>query len=154
MKTVIGIDLGTTNSAVAAVKDGKIVMAENREGNILTPSVVHFASDGLIVVGERALQMLIIFAAHCVWEVKRQMGDDVTAFVHPDTGREYSPVEISSFILKDLKESAETFFGEPVEGAVVSVPAYFNSTQRDATRRAAETAGLEVLKIANEPSMA
>ena len=149
----IGIDLGTTNSAVAGVKDGKIVMAENKEGGILTPSVVHFARDGL-VVGERALQMLIVFCAYCAWEVKRLMGDDVAAFVHPDTGREYSPVEISSFILKYLKESAETFFGEPVESAVISVPAYFKSAARDATRQAAEMAGLKVLKILNEPTAA
>ena len=150
----IGIDLGTTYSVVAALKDGRPVMAENREGNILTPSVVHFAKEGLIVVGERALQMLIVFCAYCVWEVKRMMGEDATAFVHPDTGQKYSPVEISSLILKELKESAELYYGEPVENAVITVPAYFNSTARQATGEAANMAGMKVLRIANEPSMA
>ncbi len=150
----IGIDLGTTYSVVAALKDGRPVIAENREGNSLTPSVVHFTEKSEAVVGERALHMMIARPAYCVWEVKRLMGEDVTAFIHPDTGRKYSPVEITSFILKELKEAAEIFFGEPAESAVITVPAYFDNAARQATGEAANLAGLKVLRISNEPSMA
>ncbi len=154
MSREIGIDLGTTYSVVAAIVDNRILVAENREGNTLTPSVVYFSEDGQAVVGERVLHMIIARPDYCVWEVKRMMGEDVTAYVHPDTGQKYSPVEISSLILKELKESAELYFGETVDSAVISVPAYFDNAARQATGEAANLAGLKVLRIANEPSMA
>jgi len=154
MRREIGIDLGTTNSVVATIEDGRIRPAENREGNILTPSVVYFSEDEQATVGERALNLMIVRPTYCVSEVKRLMGDDVPAFIHPDTGQKYSPVEVSSLILKELKEAAELYYGEPVESAVITVPAYFNNEARQATGEAANLAGLKVLRIANEPSMA
>jgi molecular chaperone DnaK (HSP70) len=150
----IGIDLGTTFSVVAAIASTLIVVAENREGNLLTPSVVCFSEDGKAVVGETAMHMMIARLRHCVWEVKRLMGEAVTAFIHPDTGQKYSPVEISALILKELKDYAERFYGEQVEGVVITVPAYFDSKARQETEEAGKLAGLNVLRILNEPSAA
>lgn len=155
MGRVIGIDLGTTNSAVASMVDGKPEAADNYEGDKITPSVIHWSKDGQkTTVGQRALNMLLVAALYVLVEVKRMMGLDVIAYTHPDTGQEYSPPDGSAIIVKNLKDYAEAYYGDEVVGAVISTPAYFNDAAREATRLAAEKAGLNVLGIRNEPTMA
>jgi len=176
---VVGIDLGTTNSLVAFVKDGVPVVIRDRSNDALVPSVVSAADDGTIYVGREAQRRLLTDAARTVYSVKRFMGkgiDDVSGEasllpfrVGGDAGgvvkiglgeREFTPPEISAFILRDLKHRAEAFFAEQgeidneVERAVITVPAYFNDAQRTATRDAGRIAGLDVMRIINEPTAA
>src|SRR5213083_2167205 len=179
MSKVVGIDLGTTNSLVAFVKDGAPVVIRDRSGDGLVPSVVSASEDGTIYVGREAQRRLLTDAARTVYSVKRFMGkglDDVKGeasllpfAVSGDAGgvvkiglgsREFTPPEISAFILRDLKHRAETFFAEQgeidneVDRAVITVPAYFNDAQRTATRDAGKIAGLDVMRIINEPTAA
>jgi molecular chaperone DnaK len=173
MAKVIGIDLGTTNSVVAVVEGGDPVVIPNPEGSRLTPSVVGFAKDGEILVGQVAKRQAITNPENTVFSIKRFMGrreDEVRHEVklvpykvvkasNGDAkvdirGKAYSPPEISAMILRKLKEAAEAYLGEKVTKAVITVPAYFNDSQRQATKDAGTIAGLEVLRIVNEPTAA
>jgi molecular chaperone HscA len=172
---IVGIDLGTTNSLVAYMKDGAPVCVRNREGkNTLTPSVLHFAPDGSVLVGDAAKAQLVADPAHTIYSVKRLMGksyrdvaehkgffgyqiidDDTESLVKIKVyDRFYTPVELSSHILRDLKQRVEAELGSTVSKAVITVPAYFNDNQRQATRDAGKLAGLDVLRVVNEPTAA
>lgn len=172
---IVGIDLGTTNSLVAFIKDGQPYCVKGADGqSTLVPSVVHFAENGDILVGDPAKQKLITDPAHTIFSVKRLMGksfkdvqehseffgyqiidDDTDSLVKIRVkDRFYSPVELSSLILKELKTRVEAALGQPIEKAVITVPAYFNDNQRQATRDAGKLAGLDVLRIVNEPTAA
>ncbi|MFY0545113.1 molecular chaperone DnaK [Brevibacillus sp. H7] len=150
MSRVIGIDLGTTNSCVAVMEGGEPVVIPNAEGNRTTPSVVAF-KNGERIVGEAAKRQAITNPDNTVISIKRYMGTN-----HKTTleGKEYTPQEISAMILQKLKADAEAYLGEPVTQAVITVPAYFNDSQRQATKDAGKIAGLEVLRIVNEPTAA
>lgn len=153
MGRVIGIDLGTTHSAVAVVNQyGKPEVLSNREGERITPSVVLFDEDELIV-GSVAKRAAIASPFSVIQFVKRQMGDKSWKF-HTVGAQEYTPEEVSAIILKRLKQDVEIFLGEEVEDAVITVPAYFNDAQRRATQDAGHIAGLNVLRIINEPTAA
>jgi molecular chaperone DnaK len=172
MAKVIGIDLGTTNSVVAVVESGDPTVIANQEGSRLTPSVVGFSKDGEILVGQVAKRQGITNPENTVFSIKRFMGrryDEVLGeiklvpykVVKADSGakvdirgKEYSPPEISAMILRKLKEAAEAYLGEKVTQAVITVPAYFNDSQRQATKDAGKIAGLDVLRIINEPTAA
>jgi molecular chaperone DnaK len=173
MAKVIGIDLGTTNSVVAVVEGGNPSVITNQEGSRLTPSVVGFTKDGETLVGQVAKRQAITNPENTVFSIKRFMGrryDEVlqeTKLVpykvvkasNGDArvevrGKEFSPPEISAMILRKLKEAAEAYLGEKVAQAVITVPAYFNDSQRQATKDAGKIAGLEVLRIINEPTAA
>lgn len=151
MSKVIGIDLGTTNSCVAVMEGGEAVVIPNREGNRTTPSVVGFKKDGERIVGETAKRQSITNPGRTVISIKRHMGTN-----HKETidGKDYTPQEISAIILQKLKADAEEYLGAPVTQAVITVPAYFNDSQRQATKDAGKIAGLEVLRIVNEPTAA
>ncbi|QJD83668.1 molecular chaperone DnaK [Cohnella herbarum] len=151
MSKVIGIDLGTTNSCVAVMEGGEAVVIPNPEGNRTTPSVVGFKKDGERVVGETAKRQAITNPDRTVSSIKRHMGT-----THKETieGKAYSAPEISAIILQKLKANAEAYLGQPVTQAVITVPAYFNDSQRQATKDAGNIAGLEVLRIVNEPTAA
>ncbi len=150
MSRTAGIDLGTTNSLVAIVEDGRPrVLARGDER--LVPSVVSLSDDGRIIVGQTALNQFVLAPERTVRSIKRKMGADERVRLDD---REYSPEEISAFILRHLKTMAEEVLGEAVDRAVITVPAYFNDAQRNATKRAGELAGLEVLRIINEPTAA
>ncbi|QMV40451.1 molecular chaperone DnaK [Cohnella cholangitidis] len=151
MSKVIGIDLGTTNSCVAVMEGGEAVVIPNPEGNRTTPSVVGFKKDGERVVGETAKRQAITNPDRTVSSIKRHMGT-----THKETieGKAYSAPEISAIILQKLKADAEAYLGQPVTQAVITVPAYFNDSQRQATKDAGNIAGLEVLRIVNEPTAA
>lgn len=149
--TVIGIDLGTTYSVVAYIKDGVPTIIPNAEGEALTPSIVGFDNSGHVFVGKLAESRSILDSEGTVRSIKRKMGSDFTALIH---GRSYTPTVISSFILGKLKRDAECYLGEKVSEAVVTVPAYFSDNAREATKNAAEIAGLKVLRIINEPTAA
>ncbi len=151
MSKVIGIDLGTTNSCVAVMEGGEAVVIPNREGNRTTPSVVGFKKDGERIVGETAKRQSITNPDRTVISIKRHMGTN-----HKETidGKDYTPQEISAIILQKLKADAEEYLGTPVTQAVITVPAYFNDSQRQATKDAGKIAGLEVLRIVNEPTAA
>ena len=149
--TIIGIDLGTTNSAISYLKDGKPIIIENDRGERTTPSVFQINHRSEIQVGTVAKQGYGTYPKETVLEIKRLMGTDEKVFV---SGKEYRPEEISARILKYLKVSAETFLGKPVTEAVVTVPAYFSDSQRKATQKAGELAGLRVERIINEPTAA
>jgi len=151
MAHVVGIDLGTTNSAVAVVQAGDPTIIVNPEGGRITPSVVAVSKSGERLVGQAAKRQAILNPERTVASIKRRMGtrDKVTI-----DGRDYTPEQISSWILEKLKKDAETYLGEPVTQAVITVPAYFNDAQRTATKQAGEIAGLEVLRIINEPTAA
>jgi len=176
---VVGIDLGTTNSLVAYAKDGVPTVIRDKSGDALVPSIVSAAPDGTIYVGREAQRRLLTDAAHTVYSVKRFMGkglddvrDEASLLPFRVTGeaggvvriglgdREFTPPEISAFILRDLKRRAEAFFAEQgevdneVDRAVITVPAYFNDAQRTATRDAGRIAGLDVMRIINEPTAA
>ena len=173
MSRIVGIDLGTTNSAVATVDSGIPFVIADGDGQRLTPSVVHFPANGEPIVGHKANRVRVLKPAETVYSVKRFMGrrgaeipreemlvtypvkgegaGPVTIEIH---GRSYTPEEISAEILKKLKRDAENYFGEPVTRAVITVPAYFNDAQRNATKRAGELAGLTVERIVNEPTAA
>ncbi|MGD8237268.1 MAG: molecular chaperone DnaK [Armatimonadota bacterium] len=151
MGKVIGIDLGTTNSVVAVVQAGDPVVITNREGSRITPSVVHFGKDGQRLVGVQARRQAVLSPERTVTSIKRKMGSrDKTTI----DGKDYSPEEISGMIVRKLKEEAEAFLGEEVTDAVITVPAYFDDSQRTATKNAGEIAGLNVRRIINEPTAA
>src|SRR5205809_30326 len=173
MAKVIGIDLGTTNSVVAIVEGGNPTVIANQEGSRLTPSVAAFTKDGEILVGQVAKRQAITNPENTIFSIKRFMGrryDEVLQEIKlvpykvvkaPNgdarveiRGKQYSPPEISALILRKLKEAAEAYLGEKVTQAVITVPAYFNDSQRQATKDAGKIAGLEVLRIINEPTAA
>ena len=151
MGRVIGIDLGTTNSCVAVLEGGEPVVIPNSEGGRTTPSVVSFAKNGERVVGEAARRQQAANAKRTVSSIKREMGSDMRVTID---GKGYTPQEISAIILQKLRRDAEAYLGEPVTQAVITVPAYFTDAQRQATRDAGRIAGLEVLRIINEPTAA
>ena len=175
MAKVIGIDLGTTNSCVAVMEGGKPKVIENTEGARTTPSVVAFTKDGERLIGQPAKRQAVTNPDNTIFAVKRLIGrrfdDPITkkdtelvpykivkgangdAWVHAG-GKDYSPSQISAFILQKMKETAEAYLGETVTQAVITVPAYFNDAQRQATKDAGQIAGLEVLRIINEPTAA
>jgi molecular chaperone DnaK len=151
MGKIIGIDLGTTNSCVAVMEGGEPVVIPNAEGGRTTPSVVAFSKTGERLVGQVAKRQAITNPEHTVLSIKRDMG---TARKVDIEGKSYSPQEISAMILQKLKADAEAYLGEPVTQAVITVPAYFSDAQRQATKDAGKIAGLEVLRIINEPTAA
>ena len=151
MSKVIGIDLGTTNSCVAVVEGGKPVVITNAEGERTTPSVVAFTKDGERLVGGAAKRQLAANSGRTVSSIKRHMGSDYR--VHID-GKDLTPQEISAMILTKIRRDAESYLGEPVTEAVITVPAYFDDSQRKATQDAGRIAGLNVLRIINEPTAA
>src|SRR6187401_3438276 len=175
MAKVIGIDLGTTNSCVAVMDGGKPKVIENAEGARTTPSIVAFTKDGERLIGQPAKRQAVTNGDNTIFAVKRLIGrrfdDPITkkdtelvpytivkgkngdAWVRAG-GEDYSPSQISAFILQKMKETAESYLGEPVTQAVITVPAYFNDAQRQATKDAGQIAGLEVLRIINEPTAA
>ena len=175
MAKIIGIDLGTTNSVAAVVRGGESVVIPTAEGGAICPSVVAFNKNGEVLVGQVAKRQAIVNPENTVYSIKRFMGrryDEIEnerkivsykvvpgpsgdARVQiPQTGRTYTPQEISAFILQKLKRDAEAYLGEDVKQAVITVPAYFNDSQRQATKDAGKIAGLEVLRIINEPTSA
>lgn len=151
MSKVIGIDLGTSTSEAAYLKDGKPELIPNTMGGYITPSIVYLNAEGVIKVGEEAKSFAVLEPENTVIEVKRLMGSGEVLKVG---GREMKPQDISACILRYLKESAEGFLGEPVEEAVITVPAYFTNEQRVATKEAGELAGFRVERIINEPTAA
>ncbi|MCD8011419.1 MAG: molecular chaperone DnaK [Lachnospiraceae bacterium] len=151
MGKVIGIDLGTTNSCVAVMEGGTPTVIANAEGSRTTPSVVAFAKNGERLVGDAARRQAVTNADRTVASIKRQMGSDYRVNID---GKKYSPQEISAMILQKLKRDAEAYLGESVTEAVITVPAYFNDAQRQATKDAGRIAGLNVLRIINEPTAA
>ncbi len=151
MGKVIGIDLGTTNSCVAVLQDGNPVIITSAEGSRTTPSVVAFTDSGERLVGDMAKRQAAVNADRTVYSIKRQMGNDYHVNIN---GKKYSPQEISAIILQKLKKDAEDYLGESVADAVITVPAYFNDAQRQATRDAGRIAGLNVRRIINEPTSA
>jgi len=175
MPKVVGIDLGTTNSVIAVMEGGDPVVIPNAEGSRLTPSVVAFTKTGERLVGQLARRQAVLNSENTVFSIKRFMGmtyearkeeaarmpykvvpgpkGEARVYI-PATNREYSPEEISAMILQKLKADAEKYLGEPVTQAVITVPAYFNDAQRQATKNAGQIAGLEVLRIINEPTAA
>ena len=174
MSKVIGIDLGTTNSCVAVMEGKESEVISNSEGGRTTPSVVAFSKDGERLVGQTAKRQAVTNPTNTIFSIKRFMGrhyDEVSqeitevpfevakgsremAVVRGSEGTEYSPPEISAMVLQKMKQTAEDYLGEPVSQAVITVPAYFNDAQRQATKDAGQIAGLEVLRIVNEPTAA
>ena len=151
MGKIIGIDLGTTNSCVAVMEGGESVVIPNAEGARTTPSVVAFSKDGERMVGQVAKRQAVTNADRTIISIKRHMGTDYRVNID---GKPYSPQEISAMILQKLKADAEAYLGQPVTQAVITVPAYFSDSQRQATKGAGKIAGLEVLRIINEPTAA
>ena len=151
MSKIIGIDLGTTNSCVAVMEGGEPVVIANAEGSRTTPSVVAFAKNGERMVGQVAKRQAIQNPDRTIASIKRQMGTDHKVTVD---GKSYTPQEISAMILQKLKADAEAYLGQPVSEAVITVPAYFNDSQRQATKDAGKIAGLDVKRIINEPTAA
>lgn len=152
---ILGIDLGTTNSAAAVIEAGRPVVIPSAEGPTIAgkmfPSVVAFTKDGQLLVGEPAKRQAITNPEGTIFEIKRKMGTDYKVRVH---GKEYTPQQISAFILQKIKRDAEAYLGTPIKKAVITVPAHFNDNQRQATKDAGEIAGLEVVRIINEPTAA
>ncbi|PIN76569.1 molecular chaperone DnaK [Candidatus Woesearchaeota archaeon CG10_big_fil_rev_8_21_14_0_10_36_11] len=146
----IGIDLGTTFSAMAIMEAGKPTIISNAEGTRTTPSIVHIKGDE-VIVGQVARNQAIVDPSHTVRSIKRKMGTNEKIEIG---GKEYTPEQISAMILQKMKNDAEAYLGQPVKNAVVTVPAYFNDAQRQATKNAGEIAGLNVLRIVNEPTAA
>ena len=151
MGKIIGIDLGTTNSCVAVMEGGEPVVIPNPEGNRTTPSVVAFSQNGERLVGQIAKRQAVTNPDHTVISIKRDMGTDKKVKID---GEEFTPQEISAMILQKLKSDAESYLGTEVKQAVITVPAYFSDSQRQATKDAGRIAGLEVLRIINEPTAA
>lgn len=151
MSRVIGIDLGTTNSCVAVMEGDVPTVITNKEGYRTTPSVVAFSKDGVRLVGNLARRQAAVNAERTVFSIKRHMGSDYRKKID---GKNYSPQEISALVLMKLKQDAEAFIGDTVTDAVITVPAYFNDAQRQATKDAGRIAGLNVLRIINEPTSA
>jgi molecular chaperone DnaK len=152
---IIGIDLGTTNSAAAVIEAGHPVTIPSAEGPTIAgkmfPSVVAFTKDGQLLIGEPAKRQALTNPEGTIFEIKRKMGTDYKVKIY---GKEYTPQQISAFILQKIKKDAETFLGAPIKKAVITVPAHFNDNQRQATKDAGEIAGLEVVRIINEPTAA
>lgn len=151
MAKVIGIDLGTTNSVVAVMEGGEPVVVTNQEGSRLTPSVVGFAKNGERLVGQLAKRQAVSNPERTISSIKRHMGSDYKVKIDD---KEYTPQEISAMVLQKLKADAEAYLGETVTQAVITVPAYFTDSQRQATKDAGAIAGLDVLRIINEPTAA
>ena len=151
MSKVIGIDLGTTNSVVAVMEGGEPTVITNTEGSRLTPSVVGFSKTGERLVGQLAKRQAVSNPENTISSIKRHMGENYTVDIQ---GKKYTPQEISAMILQKLKEDAESYLGEKVTQAVITVPAYFNDAQRQATKDAGKIAVLDVLRIVNEPTAA
>ncbi|MBT7067383.1 MAG: Hsp70 family protein, partial [Verrucomicrobia bacterium] len=173
MSKVLGIDLGTTNSCMAVMEGGEPVVVPNAEGQRTTPSIVAFTKSGERLVGQAAKRQAVTNPKHTVFSIKRFMGRKYDEVAHEITlvpyetvkasngdahvkidDKLYSPPEISSMILQKMKADAEAYLGETITQAVVTVPAYFNDSQRQATKDAGKIAGLEVLRIINEPTAA
>ena len=151
MAKTIGIDLGTTNSVVAVMEGGKPTVIANAEGSRTTPSIVGFAKNGERLVGQLAKRQAILNPENTIISIKRHMGDDYKKNID---GKDYTPQEISAMILRKLADDASAYLGEKVTSAVITVPAYFNDAQRQATKDAGKIAGLDVLRIVNEPTAA
>ena len=151
MARAVGIDLGTTNSVVTVLEGGEPTVIANAEGSRTTPSVVAFAKNGEVLVGEVAKRQAVTNPDRTIRSVKRHMG---TSWSQDIDGKKYTPQEISARTLMKLKRDAESYLGESVTDAVITVPAYFNDAQRQATKEAGEIAGLNVLRIINEPTAA
>ena len=173
MPKIVGIDLGTTNSLVAIVEDDVPKIIPTSEGYRLVPSMIHFGEDGSVHVGNPARERMFDDSGRTIFSIKRFMGkslndvqDDLSLLPFQASleseniirinvmGREYTPPELSAFVLRELKRHAEAFLGEEVTNAVITVPAYFNDAQRQATKDAGRIAGLDVLRIVNEPTAA
>ena len=151
MAKTIGIDLGTTNSVVAVMEGGKPTVIANAEGSRTTPSIVAFSKSGERLVGQLAKRQAIVNPDRTIASIKRHMGDNYKVNID---GKDYTPQEISSMILRKLADDASKYLGEKVTSAVITVPAYFNDAQRQATKDAGKIAGLDVLRIVNEPTAA
>ncbi len=151
MDTIVGIDLGTTNSEIAVYQDGRPVVLADERGRVVLPSVVGLSETGELLVGEEARNQFMLYPERTVRSIKRRMGTDARVRLGE---RDYAPQEISAIILSRLKEIAQLRLGGPVRRAVITVPAYFSDAQRQATREAGEIAGLEVMRIINEPTAA
>ncbi|MBP5593844.1 MAG: Hsp70 family protein, partial [Pseudobutyrivibrio sp.] len=151
MGKIIGIDLGTTNSCVAVMEGGKPTVIANTEGARTTPSIVAFTKTGERLVGEPAKRQAVTNAEKTISSIKRDMGTDNGRIIDD---KKYSPQQISAMILQKLKSDAENYLGETVSEAVITVPAYFNDAQRQATKDAGQIAGLDVKRIINEPTAA
>ena len=151
MARAVGIDLGTTNSVVSVLEGGEPTVIANAEGSRTTPSVVAFAKNGEVLVGEVAKRQAVTNVERTIRSVKRHMGTDWTIAVD---GKDFTPQQISAFVLQKLKRDAEAYLGEPVTDAVITVPAYFGDAERQATTEAGTIAGLNVLRIVNEPTAA
>src|SRR5438105_728050 len=151
MPKAVGIDLGTTNSVVSVLEAGDPVVIPNSEGSRTTPSVVAFAKNGEVLVGEVAKRQAITNPDRTIRSVKRHMGTNWTIDID---GKKYTSQEISARTLMKLKRDAEAYLGDTVNQAVITVPAYFDDAQRQATKEAGQVAGLEVLRIINEPTAA
>ncbi|SCX94721.1 molecular chaperone DnaK [Alkaliphilus peptidifermentans] len=151
MSKVIGIDLGTTNSCVSVLEGGEPVVIPNSEGNRTTPSIVAFGKDGERIVGEPAKRQAVVNPDRTIMSIKRHMGSDHKINID---GKDYAPQDISAMILQKLKADAEAYLGEKVTDAVITVPAYFTDSQRQATKDAGKIAGLNVRRIINEPTAA
>src|SRR5438876_3125520 len=173
MPKIVGIDLGTTNSLVAIVEDGAPRVLPGRDGGMLVPSVIYFDEGGTTVVGNPAKEKMVEKPKNTVFSIKRFMGKGIEDVkedlpllpfeVSPESehiirlkifGRDYTPPELSAFILRELKRNAEAALGEEITNTVITVPAYFNDAQRQATKDAGRIAGLDVLRIVNEPTAA
>src|SRR6266496_2791731 len=152
MAKAVGIDLGTTNSVVATLEGGEPTVIPNAEGSRTTPSVVAFSKAGEVLVGEVAKRQAVTNPERTIRSVKRHMGESSWRF--RADGKEFTPQQISAFILQKLKRDAEAYLGDQVTQAVITVPAYFDDAQRQATKEAGQIAGLEVLRIINEPTAA
>ncbi len=148
---VVGIDLGTTNSCIAVMEGENVTIIPNSEGARTTPSVVAFTKDGERLVGQLAKRQAIVNADNTIMSIKRHMGSDYTVNID---GKKYTPQEISAMILQKMKHDAEDYLGGEVKKAIITVPAYFTDAQRQATKDAGAIAGLEVLRIINEPTAA
>ncbi len=151
MARAVGIDLGTTNSCVSVHEGGEPTVIANAEGARTTPSIVAFAKNGEVLVGEVAKRQAVTNVDRTIRSVKRHMG---TSWNIDIDGKKYTAQEISARILQKLKRDAEAYLGDTVTDAVITVPAYFNDAQRQATKEAGEIAGLNVLRIINEPTSA
>src|SRR3990167_10453504 len=155
MAKVIGIDLGTSNSACAVMEQGRPAIIPSAEGTSVGgkafPSYVAFTKDGQLLVGEPARRQAVTNQEGTAFEFKRKMG---TSEKYKLAGKEYAPEQLSAFLLQKIKKDAEAYLGEPVKKAVITVPAYFDDSQRQATKNAGEIAGLEVVRVINEPTAA
>jgi len=149
MGTIVGIDFGTTNSLIAIVKDGQPFVIPTQDASTLLPSVVLYPPARTILVGNKAKTQESIYPDHIFKSIKKYMGQQINLSIN---GRSFTPEEISSFILKELKSRAESYLNEKIDKAVITVPAYFNHWQRKATKKAAKMAGLEVVRLINEPT--